>query len=138
MAVNPAMFKMCREREHTVSVSAFVICAIFTLPLCIGIKSPVLAVISLSMIYALVSVINTSILSIYPMRYADTGNVASVSGLMDFATYGGGGISAWIFGSVRRYVGYTPVYVSWAVICVVSVIILRCSVMKNEGERNAA
>ena len=137
----PAMYKMCKEREHVVSVSAFVVCALCALPLCFGLKSPAVAVVSLSMIYALVSVINTSILSIYPIRYADTGNVASVSGLMDFATYGGAGISGWIFGITIKHFGYAPMYISWAVICVISAVLLCCTVLKkqkNGGENYAA
>ena len=122
--IYPLLFRICKEREHIVSVVSFAVCALFVLPLCFEIKSSVLAVVSLSMIYALVSVINTSILSIYPIRYAATGNVASVSGLMDFATYGGAGISSWIFGIVIKYRGYAPMYISWAVISVISILIL--------------
>lgn len=122
--IYPALFKMCKEREHVVSVVAFAVCALFVLPLCFNIKSPVLAVASLSMIYALVSVINTSILSIYPIRYAESGNVASVSGLMDFATYGGAGIGSLVFGVMIKNWGYSPMYITWAVISVVSIVIL--------------
>ena len=131
--IYPALFKLCREREHIVSVVAFAVCALFVIPLCFDIKSAVLAVVSLSMIYALVSVINTSILSIYPIRYAETGNVASVSGLMDFATYGGAGIGSLIFGVMIKHFGYSPMYISWAVISVVSIAILsRLAFKKKE------
>ncbi|MBR5586495.1 MAG: MFS transporter [Clostridia bacterium] len=130
--IYPALFKMCKEHEHIVSVLAFTLCALFILPLCFDIKSPVLAVVSLSMIYALVSVINTSILSIYPIRYAQTGNVASVSGLMDFATYGGAGIGSLVFGIMIKNWGYSPMYISWVVISVISIAILSGLAFKKK------
>jgi sugar phosphate permease len=65
--------------------------------------------------------INTSILSIFPLHYVKTGNVASISGVMDFATYLGGGVASFIYGLVIEYFGYTPMFVSWLVISVISV-----------------
>ena len=52
-------------------------------------------------------------------------NVASISGVMDLATYGGGGIGSLIYGFVIKGFGYTPMFVSWIVISVISIIILR-------------
>lgn len=68
--------------------------------------------------------INTSILSIYPLHFLKTGNVASVSGVMDFATYLGAGVSGVIYGAVIESFGYTPMFVSWAVVSVVSIIMI--------------
>lgn len=131
--VYPALYKACREKEHLVSVTAFGLCAVLSLPLCFEIKSAVIAVVCLSLIYALISVINTSMLSIYPMRYTETGNVSSVSGLMDFATYGGAGISSAVYGAAIKYLGYVPMYASWAIISAVSVFILyRIAFSKGE------
>lgn len=129
----PSFYKMCKNREHIVSVMAFAACGILSLVLCLNIPSAVVAVVSLSFIYALVSIINTSMLSIYPMRFTETGNVSSVSGLMDFATYGGAGIASAIYGVIIKYFGYTPMFVSWAVISGISVLILY-KVIK--GEKN--
>ena len=64
--------------------------------------------------------------------------MAFVSGLMDFATYGGAGISGWIFGVTVKYFGYASMYISWAVISVISAVPLSCTVIrkqKNEGEK---
>lgn len=73
----------------------------------------------LCVIYASVSMINTSLLTIMPMHYTRTGNVASVSGIMDFATYLGGGIASLIYGALIKDFGYFPMFVSWAIISVV-------------------
>ncbi len=120
----PMIYKFCRAREHVVSVISFLLCAIITLPLCFNIKSALVAVICLSLVYALISIINTSMLSIYPIRYSDTGNVSSVSGLMDFITYLGSGLSSWAYGIIIKNYGYSPMYISWVVITFASVIII--------------
>ena len=78
----PLCYRLCREREHQVSTFGFIACTIFSLLLCFAATSPVVAVLYLSLIYTAVSLINTSLLSIYPIRFLKSGNVASVSGLM--------------------------------------------------------
>lgn len=122
--IYPFFYKVCKNNEHKVSVFAFISCAVFAVPLCLKGVSPVLAAVCLSMIYAAVSVINTSILSIYPIRFVKTGNVASVSGIMDLATYMGAGLSGFIYGIVIKALGYVPMYISWAVISTVSILFL--------------
>lgn len=82
------------------------------------------AVLLLSLIYAAVSVINTSIVSIYPMQYSKSGNTASVSGIMDFATYLGAGVSSFIYGIAVKNFGYLPMFTSWAVTSAIALIIL--------------
>ena len=123
--IYPAVYKMCKNKENTVSASGFVICLASALMLCFSGVGMIASVLALSLIYAAVSMINTSMLSIYPIRYVDTGNVASVSGIMDFATYLGGGVASFIYGIVIKNFGYMPMFVSWAVISVISTIVLR-------------
>ena len=65
----PLCYRLCREREHQVSTFGFIACTIFSLLLCFAATSPVLAVLYLSLIYTAVSLINTSLLSIYPIRF---------------------------------------------------------------------
>lgn len=120
----PFMFKLCKGKENTVSLIGFALCITASLILCVGKVGMILSVLALSVIYAAVSMINTSILSIYPMHYLKTGNVASVSGIMDFATYLGAGISSVIYGVVIDAFGYVPMFVSWAVISVISIIMI--------------
>lgn len=123
--IYPACYKLCGEDEHKVSVLGFLACVIFAIPICFKVHE-VIAVVCLSLIYTAVSVINTSMLSIFPMHYIKTGNVASVSGIMDFATYLGAGIGSVIYGFVIEHTNiYTPMFASWAVISVISVFILK-------------
>ena len=121
----PAIYRLTGDREHKVSLFGFIICMAASVVLCLGFGGIITAVLMLSIIYASASMINTSMLSIYPMHYLKTGNVASVSGIMDFATYLGAGISGVIYGVVIKHFGYVPMFVSWIVISVISIITIK-------------
>lgn len=116
-------YKLCKENENTVSLLGFVICFAAAVPLLFKFTA-LSAALALAVIYTSVSVINTSLLSIYPLRYQNAGNSASVSGIMDFFTYLGGGVSGVIYGVVIKYFGYIPMFVSWIVLSLISVLIL--------------
>ncbi len=120
----PLLYKICRNRENNVALIGFMICLIAALVLCFSKIGIIASVLSLSIIYAAVSVINTSLLSIYPLHYLKTGNVASVSGIMDFATYLGGGIASAIYGVVINHFGYLPMFISWALISAISLALI--------------
>jgi sugar phosphate permease len=92
--------------------------------LCIGVSGPLLAALCLSMIYALVSMINTSILSMFPLRFAKDDLVASVSGITDFATYLGASIASAVFGILIEDGGYGWMFAVWAVVSLLSIVIL--------------
>ncbi|MBE7024985.1 MAG: MFS transporter [Ruminococcaceae bacterium] len=124
-SVYPLSLKLCRGRENTVSLAGFILCTAAAMLLSVGRVGMVTSVLALSLIYAAVSMINTSILSIYPLHYLKTGNVASVSGIMDFATYLGGGIASVIYGVVIKAFGYQPMFISWVVISLVSVVFIH-------------
>ena len=103
---------------------AFAACIAFSALLCFPSVSPIIAALCLALIYTAVSLINTSILSIFPINFLSTGQVASVSGIMDFATYLGAGISSAVYGFVITHFGYTPMFVSWAAISIASLCLL--------------
>ena len=119
-----SVFKLCRENENTVSMIGFALCIASSVLICFSGIGMIASVLCLSVIYAAASMINTSILSIYPLRSARTGNVASVSGVMDFATYLGGGIASMIYGIVIASFGYTPMFISFAVISAISIVFI--------------
>lgn len=123
-AIYTSVFKLCRENENNVSVIGFSLCIVSSVLICFSSIGMIASVLCLSVVYAAASMINTSILSIYPLRSAKTGNVASVSGVMDFATYLGGGIASMIYGIVIVAFGYTPMFVSFAVISAVSILFI--------------
>lgn len=59
------------------------------------------------------------------MNFAKSGNVASVSGMMDFATYCGAGIGSFVYGVVISHFGYAPMFVSWIIICAISIVFTK-------------
>lgn len=120
----PAVYRLLGNREHAVSLAGFLLCTACSLPLAFNTSSPVVAVVCLSLIYAAVSLINTTFLSIFPMQYTKEGNVSSVSGIMDFATYLGAGIGSAVYGIVIERAGYVPMFVSWAVLAAASVFLV--------------
>jgi len=131
---NP-LYRLCRERENRVSLLGFALCLAASAVLCLGKTHMLLSAGALSLIYAAVSMINTSILSIFPLRYTRTGNVASVSGITDFATYLGGGISSAIYGAVIAVFGYLPMFISWVVVSLLSMAVLfRCEKTAREAD----
>ncbi len=120
-AIYTSVFKLCHENENNVSVIGFTLCILSSILICFSGIGMIASVLCLSVVYAAASMINTSILSIYPLRSAETGNVASVSGVMDFATYLGGGIASVIYGVVIVAFGYTPMFISFAAISLLSI-----------------
>lgn len=135
--IHPFLYRICKENEHSVSFVGFMGCILFAIPLFLDLVTPLVAAVCLSVIYAAVSVINTSMLSIFPLRYAKTGNVASVSGMLDFLTYGGAGVSSVIYGAlIDRFgqIGYVPMYLSWAVISAISLVFLYM-LIRNDSRR---
>ena len=62
--IYPAVYKLCKNRENTVSLIGFFISAVAALILCFSHIGIIPAVLCMSIIYAAVSMINTSILSI--------------------------------------------------------------------------
>lgn len=118
----PVIYNVCNENEHKVSLIGFLISIFACGMLLIQKSSPVISIVALSLIYTAVSLINTSLLSVFPMGFVKTGNVASVSGLMDFATYFGAGIGSVIFGYTLVGLGYAFMFASWAIISVSALI----------------
>ncbi len=117
------LYRLCKENEHRVSVFSFVACALLALVMCIT-THPLIAAVALGLIYAAVSLINTSMLSIFPISFSSVGKDATVSGLMDFITYGGASVASFAYGFSIENFGYNSMYISWIVICVLSVLIL--------------
>lgn len=120
----PFIYKLCKNRENVVSVLGFAICIVSSVLICVKGISPVIGAVCLSLIYASISMVNTTILSIFPISFKDSGNVASVSGIMDFLTYFGAGVGSLVFGYIIEKSGYSPMFIIWAVISAVSIIVL--------------
>ena len=120
----PICYRLIGRRENLISLICFCASAGISVLLCLQLPLPITAALCLSLLYALISMINTSFLSIFPMRFAKENMVSSVSGLADFATYLGAGIGSAAYGFVIARWGYTPMFASWAALCLLSAILL--------------
>lgn len=118
------LYKLLNYNENRVSFIGFLLCAFLSLLLIFAATSPVAAVIYLSGIYISVSLINTSVLSVFPMRFYSDGMSGTVSGLMDFSTYSGAGIGSAVYGGMISAFGYSSMFISWLCISVISVLAL--------------
>lgn len=120
----PAALKAAGDDEDKVSFRCFAVTGVCAAALITGISSPVLVSVLIGVIYAATSMINTTFLSIYPIRFKDRGCTATVSGIMDFLTYLGASAGSAVFGIMAAKLGYTSLYVSWTGIAVLAVILL--------------
>ena len=122
--VYPMCYKLSKQRENLISVICFGICAALSAVLLTELSVPIVAACCLSLIYALISMINTSTLSMFPLRFADKNMVSSVSGVADFATYLGAGIGSAVYGFWNKGGDFSAMFISWVVLCVVSILLL--------------
>lgn len=127
----PVLYRMSEGRELEVSRWAFAVCVGASVILSVNQRSPFVSAVCLGLSYAAVSVANTSFLSIYPTRFSAHGNIASVSGLMDFCTYLGAGLSSILYGILIDRFGYGFMFLSWSLLSVISIGLLG-SVMKKK------
>ncbi len=130
--VHQIFYRMFSENEHRVSMLGFVLTVLFSAMLCVGKVSALYGVLCLTAIYAAISMVNTSFLSIYPIRFRDEGNVSSVSGVIDFVTYLGAGISAFAYGYIIKPFGYETMFITWAVLAALACIFLIPFLKENK------
>jgi len=120
----PVFLKLTKNNEHLVSLYSFAGSLVASV-LLVTVKNPVVAVISLSVVYACMSLTNSSMLSIFPARYADRGCMAAISGVLDFAAYLGAGIGSSVFGLTIDAFGYGFMYASWAFMSIAGYLIMQ-------------
>lgn len=113
----PEVYKAAGEQDTVMLKWGFLVSAAGALALTFLASSAWIAIVYLSVVYMAVSAMNACFLSFFPLRFAKEGSVASVSGIMDFATYLGTGFSSALFGVLISRFGYGAMFLSWAVLC---------------------
>ena len=121
----PELYRLAGERERTLLIWGFGACVLGSLLLAFLAGSTWLAVMYLSFVYMAVSMMNACFLSFFPLQFSREGAVASVSGIMDFATYLGTGISSLVFGAMIEGYGYGAMFGTWAVLCGIGLVLQR-------------
>ena len=120
----PLLHKWMGYDENKVAIVGFLFCAVCALPLGLNFGSAAMATLCLCGIYAFISIVNTSFLSVYPLRFAEEGAVSSVSSSMDFMIYLGHAVSTVVYGFLIVKYGYSSMYLTWIVLSAAALILL--------------
>lgn len=121
----PELYRLAGEQDRPMLTGGFASCIVGALLLVFLASSAWLAIACLSLVYMAVSVMNACFLSFFPLQFAREGAVASVSGIMDFATYLGTGISSMVFGVLIEEYGYSAMFGIWALLCTAALLMQR-------------
>ena len=121
----PELYRLTGDRDRPLLIWGFVASAAGSVLLAVCTASAWFAVCCLSFVFMAISIINTCLLSFFPLRFAKEGYVASVSGILDFASYLGTGISSIVFGVMIEKFGYSAMFATWAVLCLLGLLLVR-------------
>jgi OPA family glycerol-3-phosphate transporter-like MFS transporter len=127
----PHLQSLLGDNEYRLSAACFALCVVLTATLMFLPLSAWLAVVCLSLLHMAASIINACMLAFFPLRFAASGQVASVSGVMDFASYLGTGLSAAVYGGLIDSYGYSAMFGSWAVLSLLALLLLRATLLKK-------
>ncbi len=118
------VLRLCKNDENlTASISLF-LTAVFMIALSTG-KLPLsLALVCFGGSACMISMANTTLLSVFPARYLERGCVSSVASYMDVLTYSGAAIGSVVYGALTTNFGYSPMFISWFVLSLLSGILL--------------
>lgn len=123
----PALLKALHDNEDLITFYCFLAGAACSVWLIAGASSGLLATVLLGIIYAAMSMINTTFLSIYPVKFIRKGCSAQISGVMDFLSYGGAAAGSAFYGILAERFGYVSLYICWAVFCAAGIALLVIS-----------
>lgn len=113
------------KNEYRISMLCFGICSISAAVLIQDHLPAFLALMCLGIISALVSMINTHLLSAFPAEFPEQNNISFVASIMDVLTYGGAGIGSLCFGILIQYFGYQSMFFIWMGFSLISIWFLR-------------
>lgn len=113
---------------HDAIKTALVFFAFSAFPICvlmfIGKINVLIAVVMFALITTSMNAANHMIMTVFPMGFAKVGRVSTVTGILNSATYMGGALSAYVFGSIAENYSWEMTIVFWLVIATVSVVLL--------------
>ena len=119
---------LCRilKNDYRVTFLAFILSAVANTLLMTGWMNLASAVLCLGVDSALVSVINSFMLSQFPAEIAEKENLSFTASILDLITYGGAGIGSILFGVLITRYGYRAMFLIWTVVSIVSAVIVNC------------
>lgn len=119
----PLFLSVMKGIESRVVILGFMLCLIAA-GLLLILHTPVPTAACLCLISGAISLVNTSFLSVYPLRYEPMGCVSSVAGILDFFSYLGAGLSAILSGFLVTRMGYKALFGLWAMVSVLAIALL--------------
>ncbi len=119
----PAL-RLCRNNESLVAGLSLVLSGVFSLLLALDFLPLGFALVCFGGIACMISMANTTLLSIFPARYLERGCVSSVASYMDVLAYSGAAIGSLVFGIMVESFGYSPMFFVWLVCSAISAVIL--------------
>ena len=114
------VYTLCKERELVVAYICYILCGAASVVLFSRNLPMFAAVVALCIVFAAVSLINVSVIGMFPLRFAHSGNTGSVSGIIDFCSYLGTGVFSVIYGSLVDRYGFFPMFFSWLIFSLTS------------------
>ena len=120
----PLLYRVLKRSDSRVSIFAFSVSIIALIPLILGKAGLAAAIVSLGVVSAMISAVNTHLLSNYPIRFRESGSISYAAGLLDFLSYAGAGLGSVIFGLLVQNYGYTSMFLAWGIISAVSIFFL--------------
>lgn len=125
------ILRLCRNNESLVAGISLILSAVFSLLLALDFLPLGLALVCFGGIACMISMTNTTLLSIFPARYLERGCVSSVASYMDVLAYSGAAIGSLVFGIIVEAHGYSPMFFVWLACSALSAVFLL-----NEAKRN--
>lgn len=126
------LYKKLSYRLNRITVLAFLFCAVCALPLCFPGIPAAAAAVCLGLLSAAVMLVNTSIISIFPMRFVQKKQVSGVSGILDFFIYLGAGTGSFIYGMLIDNKNYRTMFISWLIVSLLALIVYAVATRKDK------
>ncbi len=140
--IYPLLYRLFGNDERRVNIFAFVCIAVFAVPVTAirtaensSLWLPALAAISLGLISAAINVINHSMLTMLPLKFAAENASSSASGIMDFATYLGASVGSLAYGYMLKFLDYSYMFASWILIAIIAATLTFAKVIRARGEK---
>ncbi len=119
----PIFYRLIKN-DYGVAFFAFTLCVLANFLLFLGKLSVIGAILCLGADAAFVSVINSFMLSQFPISISDENNLSFIASIMDLVTYGGAGIGSIIFGILIERCGYSSMFLIWCLFSLFSALIM--------------
>lgn len=118
----PFWQRQCRSSERLTLVSAFLTGGGLLLPFLFETMAPWLSAVLLALSSVILSVVNTELISVYPVNYQAANEVSTVAGLLDFAVYIGAALGSAVFGYLILFMGYHKMFVVLGILSATAVL----------------